>query len=81
MHAHVAHMHACGPSCACASQAPKVLLLDEATSALDSRTERSIMASLQALQRGRTSLCVAHRLSTAAQCDQARAGPRAASCI
>ena len=30
------------------------------------------MASLQALQRGRTSLCVAHRLSTAAQCDQAR---------
>ena len=35
------------------------------------------MASLQALQRGRTSLCVAHRLSTAAQCDQARAALRA----
>ncbi|KAK9825858.1 hypothetical protein WJX81_004932 [Elliptochloris bilobata] len=51
-------------------KSPRVLLLDEATSALDSRTERSIMASLQALQRGRTSLCVAHRLSTAAQCDQ-----------
>ncbi len=49
-----------------------MLLLDEATSALDSRTERSIMASLQALQKGRTALCVAHRLSTAAQCDQAR---------
>ena len=58
-------------------KAPRVLLLDEATSALDARTERSILGALQALQRGRTSLCVAHRLSTAAQCDQARARSRA----
>ena len=70
------HMRGHGHQLGSAAQAPKILLLDEATSALDSRTERSIMASLQALQRGRTSLCVAHRLSTAAQCDQARRGHR-----
>ena len=47
-----------------------VLLCDEATSALDSRTEKQILQALQALAHGRTSLFVAHRLSTAAQCDQ-----------
>lgn len=38
--------------------------------ALDSRTEKHILSALRALASGRTSLFVAHRLSTAAQCDQ-----------
>lgn len=54
----------------CAVQQPSLLLFDEATSALDSTTERSILQSLQELATGRTALFVAHRLSTAAQCDQ-----------
>ncbi|KAL6774150.1 ATM2 [Auxenochlorella protothecoides x Auxenochlorella symbiontica] len=49
---------------------PPVLLCDEATSALDSTTEKEILGSLFALARGRTTLLVAHRLSTAAQCDK-----------
>lgn len=49
---------------------PVILLCDEATSALDSRTEKQILQALQTLAHGRTSLFVAHRLSTAAQCDQ-----------
>ncbi|EIE21768.1 ATP-binding cassette transporter [Coccomyxa subellipsoidea C-169] len=49
---------------------PRILLFDEATSALDSGTEQSILAALQSLGRGRTTLFVAHRLTTAAQCDQ-----------
>ena len=51
-------------------KAPSILLFDEATSALDSATERSILATLSHMGRGRTSIFVAHRLSTAAQCDQ-----------
>lgn len=51
-------------------QDPAILLCDEATSALDSRTEKQILQALQHLASGRTSLFVAHRLSTAAQCDQ-----------
>lgn len=51
-------------------QDPVILLCDEATSALDSRTEKQILQALQHLASGRTSLFVAHRLSTAAQCDQ-----------
>jgi hypothetical protein len=51
---------------------PRVLLFDEATSALDTATEREILESLAALAAGRTSIFVAHRLSTAAACDQAR---------
>jgi len=43
---------------------------DEATSALDAATEREILDALALLSKGRTSLFVAHRLSTAAQCDQ-----------
>lgn len=50
-------------------QQPTVLLFDEATSALDANTERVILASLAELAAGRTALFVAHRLSTAAQCD------------
>ena len=43
---------------------PSVLVLDEATSALDSASERQIQAALVELVRGRTTLAVAHRLST-----------------
>eukprot|EP00892_Ulva_mutabilis_P004061 jgi/Ulvmu1/2026/UM120_0022.1 len=49
---------------------PTVLLFDEATSALDAATERMILTSLAELAAGRTALFVAHRLSTAAQCDR-----------
>lgn len=55
---------------ACRAQAPRILLFDEATSALDSGTEASILGALSAMGKGRTTLFVAHRLSTAAQCDQ-----------
>lgn len=49
---------------------PRVLILDEATSALDSRTEAAIQATLRRAKRGRTTLVVAHRLSTVADADQ-----------
>ncbi|MEW5320485.1 MAG: hypothetical protein WDW38_011554 [Sanguina aurantia] len=51
-------------------KAPKVLVFDEATSALDTHTEKAILEALRVLAQGRTSIFVAHRLSTAAQCDQ-----------
>ncbi|GMH35300.1 hypothetical protein BSKO_03168 [Bryopsis sp. KO-2023] len=51
-------------------QAPKIFLFDEATSALDMSTERDILEAARHLAQGRTSIFVAHRLSTAAQCDQ-----------
>lgn len=44
--------------------APQILVLDEATSALDTLTERKIQAALAALRNSRTTLIVAHRLST-----------------
>lgn len=47
---------------------PRLLICDEATSALDSETERGIMSSLQELAAGRTSVFVAHRLSTIQGC-------------
>jgi ABC-type transport system involved in Fe-S cluster assembly fused permease/ATPase subunit len=49
---------------------PPILLLDEATSALDSRTEQEILTTLHAVSEGRTSLSIAHRLSTVADADR-----------
>ncbi len=49
---------------------PPVLILDEATSALDTQTERSVQHALDELARGRTTIAIAHRLSTVRDADQ-----------
>jgi len=49
---------------------PPVLILDEATSALDTETERQVQAALDDLARGRTTIAIAHRLSTVRNADQ-----------
>jgi ATP-binding cassette subfamily B protein len=49
---------------------PRVIILDEATSHLDSRSESLIQAALEELMRGRTSIAIAHRLSTVRAADQ-----------
>jgi ATP-binding cassette, subfamily B, bacterial len=49
---------------------PRVLVLDEATSALDTQTERAVQRALDELSRGRTTITIAHRLSTVRAADQ-----------
>jgi ATP-binding cassette subfamily B protein len=49
---------------------PSILIFDEATSALDSETEQSIQAELTRIAQGRTTLVIAHRLSTVMDADQ-----------
>jgi len=51
-------------------KAPPILMLDEATSALDTHTEREIQAALDLVSRGRTTLVIAHRLSTVISDDE-----------
>ncbi len=51
-------------------KAPPILVLDEATSALDSFTEKEIQDSLDRVSRGRTTVVIAHRLSTVINADQ-----------
>ncbi|KAL1203203.1 ABC transporter B family member 23 [Cardamine amara subsp. amara] len=51
-------------------KSPAILLCDEATSALDSKTEAEIMKTLRSLASNRTCVFIAHRLTTAMQCDE-----------
>jgi ATP-binding cassette subfamily B protein len=49
---------------------PRILILDEATSALDTRTEQEIQSALRGVSRDRTTLVIAHRLSTVVEADE-----------
>ena len=49
---------------------PRILVLDEATSALDTETERAVQQAFDTLSRGRTTITIAHRLSTVRDADQ-----------
>jgi ATP-binding cassette subfamily B protein len=49
---------------------PRILVLDEATSALDTETERAVQRAFDELSRGRTTVTIAHRLSTVRHADQ-----------
>ncbi|KKB09086.1 ABCB family ABC transporter ATP-binding protein/permease [Devosia chinhatensis] len=51
-------------------KSPSILILDEATSALDTKTERDIQAALDVVSRNRTTVVIAHRLSTVVNADE-----------
>ncbi|MHB1627476.1 MAG: ABC transporter ATP-binding protein [Bacilli bacterium] len=51
------------------ARAPKVLVLDEATASVDTETEEAIQSALQDMRRGRTTIAIAHRLSTVQDAD------------
>jgi ATP-binding cassette subfamily B protein len=49
---------------------PRILILDEATSALDTKNEQEIQSALKGVSAGRTTLVIAHRLSTVVEADE-----------
>jgi len=49
---------------------PRILILDEATSSVDTKTEKEIQEALRRLTRGRTTIAIAHRLSTLSGADR-----------